>query len=164
MRRIQAILYALVLICFLSSCSKSSKEVNSQPNTTHDNVAISIFKDLWRASNLPNGLAFGDTWDTDAFTMTFSENSNTITINFESKNHSISECFEEGLVFLNAVSYGGNYQTLLFDSELFYMTALLENIDEHSASMTISRPTDAKSIMIIVVADAVVYNEMLFIQ
>ena len=163
MKRKLSLISVLVLLLLFTSCSQERKE---EINTESDEYQqqISIFTDIWSASPLPQGLNLGDSWDTDSFSMKFSESEYGININFEANDYTISECFEDGRVFMNAIAYTNGPDSYLFDAELFYMMALIEYVDENSASITIHKPSDADAIMLIVIVDGVVYNEMVFLS
>lgn len=163
MKRISSILCILIFLLFLTSC-RQVRKVEKHDEFDEYKEQISIFTDIWRASSLPNGLHLGDIWDTDAFSMMFSEAEHGISINFETYDYSISECFDDGNIFMNAITCGSDHESYLFDGELFYMMALFDHVDEHSASVTINNPGDADAIMIIVIVDGIVYNEMVFLS
>lgn len=157
------LLCVLALSFILSACAQNDPPSNRDHNN-HNDPSLTFFKDLWRASPVPNGLNLGDTWNTDEFSMKFTMKDQSISINFKPKNYSISECFEDGAVFMSAVAYSVDNDTHMFDSELFYMSALLDSVSDHSATATMSVPTDTHALMIILIVDGVVYNEMIFLN
>ena len=163
MKKAFSIICIFVFLIFLTSCG----EVRNDTRTSEvdvDQIKLSVFTDIWRASPLPNGLQLGESWKTDSFTMSFEENNGEITISFEPQHYTISECFEDGNIFMNAVSFAEGQDKFLFASELFYMMALMEDVDTDSASATIHSPSNAEAIMLILIMDGTVYNEILFLN
>lgn len=159
----------LLLVCvvvfflFLASCSFGKNEEEIAPTYEYQ-VDLSEFVDIWRASPLPNGINLGSTWTTSAFSVEFSEVEHGIHINFVVEDYTIADCFENGCVLISAIAHGDEEDTFLFDTELFYMMALLEHVDEYSAAATITKPSNANEIMVIVIVDGIVYNEMIFLN
>lgn len=156
------LLISCAVVLFLLFACNNKNEVPVEREVTDDSTKLSTFKDMWRALPLPDGIYLGDSWETEAFIIEFEASEQEITVIYESKDIEIDDCFSEGYVFMNAVTYPND--SFLFDSELFYMMALLEEVSSYSASATFNIPSGSEAIMLVLMVDGNVYNEFIFLK
>lgn len=159
----------LTIALALSACTNTGKNAKNQYNSEQVKEAyfISNFNSLWAASinsNNAESLTLGDTWDTDAFSMSikYLNSSNSLSIEVVPKVLTIPQCFESDSMLIYAISNNDDETHFFIDSELFYMSSLLESVTDYSASATMRPPSDGSVIHFIIVTMGTVYTSSWF--
>lgn len=127
-------------------------------DTSYEDEAVVAFEELWELPGSIDFLQINETWVNSSFSLNVVGNSDKITLTFSSDLYSVEELFANSEMRIQSAYFVGEDYIHLFDEELFYMMALLDNIDEKSATASFSLYDNPESVMIVVVVDGTIYK------
>lgn len=143
MKRILVIALCVVLIFSLSSCDKTNNESDIDDSYLEglERGERNMFLNLWQASSYTKALSYGDTWETEDFSLTFTDYIASNTTKYDSSDHLFLKCaltlknftIDEGLenknIYLGMYSYSspGEWELIVADYDHYYMYAIVED-------------------------------------
>lgn len=154
MKRIGPFVLYFFIMLFATSCSSHENISTTAP--FYEDDSISLFRELWDLPGSKRKIDENEVWDTDYYSIRVVGNTDKVTVTFSSENYAVDKALENGTISIHAASNKSGDYSFLFDTELFYMMALLEDANENFAKATFSLNDDPDSIMIIVVVDGVI--------
>jgi len=127
-------------------------------DTSFEDQAIATFEELWSMPGSIDFLQVNETWDNSPFSLKVVGNSEKITLTFRSDLYSVEELFAQSDISIHSAYSVSEEYFYLFDTESFYMTALLDGIDQKAATASFSLYDSPESVVFVVVIDGHIYK------
>ena len=164
MKILQLFLVFTVCLSLLTACAEES--THSAYKDEYSDGLIDghrdVFLDLWTASSLNEILFSEELWETDDFTISFSNKKTSdsmfLTFDLTLKNFTITECFEESKMFFNIYSVNDSQWDMVLGYDNYFDYALFEHLEDRNGKGSIGISDDAERLAIIIVIDGSIYK------
>lgn len=174
-------LLSFILIITMFICVALSSCASNQGNTGYDSYLEGIergkqdmFIDLWMASSDVAILHFGDTWETEHFTLEikgkrktevqYDTNAPYIEFNLTLHGITIEECAMRDKMFFNIYSVtDGNWNMVLGYDDYYTYTAL-QHLDGNNGNGDVRIYEDADFLVVIIVIDSSIYTARYYVE
>ena len=172
----------ILLILFVAVCLVLTSCVQSQGASVSDDAYLEgieqgkeeMFIDLWMASSDIAILNFGDTWETDHFTLeikskrktevSYRENAPYIEFDLTLNGITIEECASRDIMLFNIYSITeGNWDMVLGYDDYYSYTAL-QHIDGNNGRADVGISEDAEFLVVIIVIDSHIYTARYYVE
>lgn len=184
MKRVLVIALCAVLIFGLSSCGKNDKESNLDDSYLEglDRGQKDTFLSLFNASSPQKFLSYADVWETEAFSLSFTDSKveNTYSYAYDEYDHllkcnlalkdfTIDEGQEEKNIYLGMYSRtsDGTWCEVVSDYEYYYLSAIVEDNytwGSYTAEATFELYDNPRYVVTIIVVDGTLYNAVYMVN
>lgn len=156
MKRIFCLLLCLALVFGFSSCEKTYNESDVDDSYLEglERGEKNMFLNLWKASSYPKMLTYGETWETEDFSLSFTDSKVEATHSYDYdgyehllkckltlKNFTIDEGVENKHIYLGMYSYStpGKWEMIVADYDYYHLSAIIE--DDYTFGSYTSSPS-----------------------
>ena len=176
MKRLFTIVLCVLLMLILSSCQKNDN-VSNIDDPYLEGIAQgekNAFLNLFNASPLNKALTYGEVWETDDFSISFSDLQVESTYAYDNYEHilnckltlnnfTIDEVYEEKNIYLGIYSRtaDGQWSEVVSDYEYYYMSTILDDNytwGDYSAEADFQLYDNPKYVVAIIVIDGNLYK------
>lgn len=166
-----SIILACTLLCGCQSKESYDTEYDEARTERIEYGQREVFENLWCSATLDDILFYGETWETEHFSLkltngvrkttaisAYSETEPYMEFKLTLKDKTITECYDNMNLLFNIYSHNGkNFTPILYD-DIYYDYALLHQLDENSCSAEVGLYEDTETLGIIIVIDGCIYK------
>ena len=175
MKRCISTIVAIVLCVALSSCS-SNQGISSDDSYLEgiERGKKDMFIDLWMASSDVAILYFGDTWETEHFTLeingkrktevSYNQNAPYIEFDLTLNGITIEECAGRDKMLFNIYSISDGDWNMVLGYDDYYTYTALQHLDGNNGVADIRISEDAEFLVAIIVIDSCIYTARFYVE
>ena len=177
MKKILSLTLCAVLIFCISSCGQTSNESDMKDAYLEglERGERNMFLNLWQASSYTKALSYGDTWETEDFSLSFTDYMTPSTVSYGPSevhtlkckltltNFTIDEGLENKDIYFGMYSYStpGKWEVIVADYEDYYMYAICEdgyNFGSYTSIASFELYDNQQQVATIIVVDGNLYK------
>lgn len=164
---------AIILSCILL-CGCEAKNDTEYDEAWIEGIEFGqreVFENLWHSATLDDILCYGDTWETEHFSLkltngvrkttvisAYSETEPYIEFDLTLKDKTITDCNNNMEMLFNIYSHNGKSWSPVLRQDDYFSYALLYELNENSCSAEVRIYEDTEALGIIIVIDGYIYK------